>query len=162
MGVCRWPDGHNQDGYEALWEHLAGQKLEYAPPRYNSPPFILSQNFPWRSTGLDGVTSKHLGYFNECGPNAGLVRLEPGAKLPKAELDCIQIVYVTEGSVDYAGETYPAVSCFYYPPGAASEEIESRDGAILCVIQVQAPTGEVPPLKLVQGSSVRTPALSAR
>jgi hypothetical protein len=148
-GAAHYPDGHNQDGFEAVWEHLAGRKIEYAPARYDDPVRVMSQSFPWLSTGAPGVTSKHLGYFNEGGPNVHLVHLEPGARTAKGALDCAQIRFVVDGELEYAGTTCPSVSCLYYPPGASYEGLESRSGATVLVIQMKAPRGEAPPLSVV-------------
>jgi hypothetical protein len=148
-GVARYPDGHNQDGFEAVWEHMVGRPVEYAPARYDDPVRVLSQSFPWCSAGEPGVTSKHLGYFNETGPNVHLVHLEAGASTARGALDCAQIRFVVDGEIDYAGTNCPSVSCLYYPPGAAYEAMESRDGATVLVIQIKAPQGATPPLNVI-------------
>jgi hypothetical protein len=148
-GAAKYPDGHNQDGFEAVWEHLVGRKIEYASPRFDDPVHVLSQSFPWLPSATPGVTTKHLGYFNESGPNVHLVHLDPGARTAKGSVECAQIRFVVEGELEYAGTMCPSVSCLYYPPGAAYESLESRDGATVLVIQIKSPQGEVPPLNVI-------------
>jgi hypothetical protein len=109
----------------------------------------MSQSFAWQPTSASGVSSKHLGYFNEGGPNVQLVHLEPGAHTEKGTLDCAQIRFVVDGEVDYAGTSCPSVSCLYYPPGASYEGLESRSGATVLVIQMKSPGREAPPLSVV-------------
>lgn len=148
-GVCHWPSGKKQDASEACWEHMAGQKIKYAPRRYDEPIFTHSQNFPGQSGERPGVSFKRIAYFNECGPNVILVRLEPGASTSRGVLGCYQVRFIVDGSVEYAGKICPTVSCLYYPPGVPYEEMVSRSGATVLVIQIKPPGGESPPLNVI-------------
>lgn len=143
-GVAHLPSGKTQDGYEAIWEHLAGRPIEYAPPRYEDPIYIYSQAFPWRPTGRDGVTIKHLGYFNECGPKIDLLHLEPGASMPRGNGDWLEMRLVIEGDVEYEGQSCPTVSRIYCPPGVSYNEMASRLGATLLIFQIAVPGGKAP------------------
>jgi hypothetical protein len=149
-GVARFPNGKKvQDPAEAIYEYLAGDELEYAPPRYDEPIYIKTENFPWKATGRPGVEVKHLAYFNECGPNVSILRLEPGAATPGGRVGCIEMRLVLQGEVEYAGKPCPAVSRLYYPPGVPFGEMTSRSGAEVLVFQVAVPGGEAPPLNVV-------------
>jgi len=148
-GAAHWPSGKKQDSYEAIWEHLAGRPIEYAPPRYEEPVYMYTQRFPWRSTVHTGVTVKHLGYFNECGPNITLLHLEPGTSTPCGTVGCVEMRLVLEGEVEYGGKTGTAISRLYFPPGVLYEEMASRSGATILVFQVGVPGGEAPPLKVL-------------
>jgi hypothetical protein len=143
-GIAHFPSGKKQDGMEAIWECVAGREIEYAPPRYEDPVFVYSEAFPWRSTGHQGVSIKHLAYFNECGPSVSLLRLQPGASLPRGKLSWLEMRLVIEGEIEYAGKTCPAVSRIYCPPNATYDETISRSGATLFVLQIAVPGGDYP------------------
>lgn len=145
-GIAHFPDGKRQDGFEAVWEHLAGHKIEYPPARYDNPIFMYTPTYQWRPTKRPGLSVKHLAYLNEGGPNVSMLHLEPGAATEKGELGCYQVRWVIEGEVEFAGQRCPATSFFYYPPGVAYDAMESRSGATVLVIQGQPPEGEAPPL----------------
>ena len=91
-----------------------------------------------------GVSVKHLGYFNECGPNVNLLRVEPGASIPAGNVGWLEMRLVVEGEVEYAGQSCPAVSRVYCPPGVSYEETSSRSGGTILVFQIAVPGGEAP------------------
>jgi hypothetical protein len=148
-GVAHWPDGKKQDSSEAIHEHIAGREMVYAPPITEDPVQIHSTNFPWRAGRVPGVAYKHLGYFNECGPNLTIVKMEPGATIPGGRVPCIDLRIVIQGELEYQGRSCPAVTRLYVPPGSDFEEMSSRSGAEILVFQVGLPGGEVPPLHVV-------------
>src|SRR5690606_32240408 len=46
----------NQDGFEAVWEHVNRRKLDYPKPRYGSPVLMQAEGFAWQaSAGQPGV-----------------------------------------------------------------------------------------------------------
>jgi quercetin dioxygenase-like cupin family protein len=143
-GIAHFPSGKKQDAAEAIWECLAGRPIEYAPPRYEAPIYVYSQVFPLQSTGRDGVGVKHLGYFNECGPNVSLLHLQPGASVPGSSVSWLEMRIVIEGEVEYAGQHCRAISRIYCPPGGSYDELVSRSGATLFIFQTAVPGGEAP------------------
>lgn len=145
-GIAHFPDGKKQDGFEALWEHMAGHKIEYPPARYNEPIFLYTLNFNWQSAKRPGVSVKHLAYLNECGPNISLLHLEPGASTERGALGCFHVRWVIEGEVEFEGQNCPASSFLYYPPGVEYGPMVSRTGATILAIQARPPGGEAPPM----------------
>jgi hypothetical protein len=145
-GIAHFPDGKKQDGFEAVWEQLAGHKIEYPPARYQEPIFMYTPNFAWQPSKRAGMSVKHLAYLNECGPNVSMLHLEPGTSTESGTLGCYQVRWVIEGEVEYAGQSCPATSFFYYPPDVPYEAMVSRSGATVLVIQGQPPEGEAPPM----------------
>jgi hypothetical protein len=143
-GIATLPSGKKKDAYEAIWEHLAGRPIEYAPPRYEEPVYVYSKVFPWRASGRDGVSIKHLGYFNECGPNVSLWHLEPRASTPAGNVGWLEMRLIIEGEVEYAGQSCTAVSRIYCAPGTSYDEMTTRQGATLLVFQIAVPGGEAP------------------
>ena len=105
----------------------------------------------WRfDVGAPGVWVKHLGYFNETGPNIKLVKIDPGARTQAGVAPCQQVRYVFDGEVSYNDESYGAVSCMYFPAHVPYQSTASRTGATLFVIQLASPDGQhVPPVCLI-------------
>ena len=143
-GIAHFPSGKKQDAAEALWEFMAGRPIEYPPPRYEDPIYIYTQAFVWQPTKYTGVAIKRLGYFNECGPNVSLLRMEPKTSLPRNGTHWLDIRVVLEGEVDYAGQNCAAVSRIYCPPGGEYDEMGSASGATVLVFQIATPGGAAP------------------
>jgi hypothetical protein len=148
-GVAHFPDGKKQEATEAAVERILGKQVTYAPPRYTDPVFIKSENFPWRETSRPGLFFKHLAYFNECGPNISILRLEAGASTSAGRVGCIEMRVVLNGQVEYGGKRCPAVSRLYFPPHVPFDELTSQSGAEVLVFQIAIPGGEAPPLHVV-------------
>ncbi len=75
----------NLDGYQAIWEHVRGRRLDYLPPRYPGPIMMDEAHFNWAPSRTEaGVWEKTLGVFTERRTEAGLVRVEKGAALTLA------------------------------------------------------------------------------
>ncbi len=70
----------NLDGYQAIWEHMHGHRMEYPKPRYRDPIMVDPANYEWLPVaGMPGVTEKPLGTFTERQCGAALVRMARGA-----------------------------------------------------------------------------------
>jgi hypothetical protein len=155
-GMCVRPDGKEQDGWEALYEFVSGEPLQYPAPRFENPIWINTENFSWKPSGIAGVSVKRLGCFNECGPAVQLIKLEAGASIPDGKTGAMMNRWVYEGEVSYAGRALPAeteetasdglssVSHIYYPPDTAYEGLSSARGALILSMEVQVGEGELP------------------
>jgi hypothetical protein len=116
-GVYTYADGRTQDSYVALTEYITGKPVEYPPARYDDYIVIHSNEFPWiPSTTNEGVMVRHLGAFNETGPDVKMLKLAAGAELPAAAIPYQQARFIVDGGVEYAGEKYPGISFTYIPP----------------------------------------------
>jgi hypothetical protein len=89
-GVYSWNDGngklHNQDGYEAVWEHVFGRAIVYAKPRYETPVILYPDRFNWIPVpDTTGLSIRQLGTFHERGLQLVQLRLDAGctAALPQ-------------------------------------------------------------------------------
>jgi hypothetical protein len=70
----------NTDGYQAIWEHVHGERMEYPKPRYRDPILVDSANYEWLPViGMPGVAHKPLGTFTERQCAAELIKLTRGA-----------------------------------------------------------------------------------
>ncbi|ETI21715.1 hypothetical protein G647_08062 [Cladophialophora carrionii CBS 160.54] len=93
------------DGYEALWEHKHGRKLEYPVTRYKHPLLIDSQAFPWRKLDQHtqgNVLTKPLGVFSDGSVSARFLRVENGT-LGLPEKEAIQLLFVRSGTAKVDG-----------------------------------------------------------
>jgi hypothetical protein len=149
-GLFIWPNGRKQDSAEAIREHLGSQPISYPKARYDEYVVMHSNEYPWIPLdGVSGVAVKHLGYFNELGPNIKLVQLDAGASTQPGTAPCQQIRYVVDGEVEFEGETYSAISCMYFPARTAYPATASAKGATLLIMQLGTARGEAPPWCLV-------------
>ncbi len=70
----------NVDGYQAIWEHRHGTRMEYPKPRYRDPIMVDPDNYEWLAVpGTTGVAEKPLGTFTERQCAAALIKLARGA-----------------------------------------------------------------------------------
>ena len=99
--------------------------------------------------GVGGVAVKHLGYFNEVGPNIKMVRIDAGASTQPGTAPCQQVRYVIEGEITFEGQDYPAISCMYFPAHVPYPATKSTRGATLLVMQLAGLDGHSPPWCLI-------------
>lgn len=89
----------NQDGYEAIWEHIYGRPIEYPKPRYEAPVLMNPDNYPWvPDAGAKGVARRHIASFSERRIEIAQVGLEPGTSTVEAAALAPRFVFVVEGS----------------------------------------------------------------
>jgi hypothetical protein len=145
-GLYIWPDGRKQDSAEAIREHLGGVKIVYPEARYDDYVVMHSNHYICQPLdGVQGVEVKHLGYFNECGPNIKMVQIGAGASTPGGTAPCQQVRFVIEGEITFQGESYEAVSCMYFPANLPYPPTSSGRGAKLLVVQLASHDGHPPP-----------------
>ena len=83
-GVYTWHDAagvkHNQDSYEAVWEHIHQRKVRYRQPQYDGPVLFRPERFGYRAVaGQAGVALKRLARFNDYGLEIAQLRIEANA-----------------------------------------------------------------------------------
>jgi hypothetical protein len=75
------PGKRNMDAYQAIWEHVHGREMVYPQGRYTKPIFMDASHYAWAPVrGAKGVSEKLFGVWTERRIEAGLIRLEPGAR----------------------------------------------------------------------------------
>jgi hypothetical protein len=145
-GVYKPAGGRPEEAFNAVMRHLTGHDLRYPEPRYDDIVGMHAANYRWLPLPqAPGASVKHLGYFNEAGPNIKLLQLERGAETPAGNAPCQQLRFVVEGEVAYEGRTYGPVSCLYFPAHTPYAATSSPSGAVQLVIQLAAPDGSPPP-----------------
>jgi hypothetical protein len=102
-GIFRWhkpPEGtaKQQDGYEALWEHIHKKPLVYPKARYRQPVLMKPGAFDWVATRDKGVSTKFLGSFTERCFVAGQLKIKAGCSAKLDSPDTVRLLYVLEGS----------------------------------------------------------------
>jgi hypothetical protein len=129
----------NQDGYEAVWEHVNKRPLEYPKPRYQSPILTNPENFEFLDFGQPGVRRKSIGAFSERGTRAEFFAVEPGATLTLPAEQAIRLGFVLRGLGTSGSETWTVESAFRVNPGEAgalkAEETSETFVATLPLIQ---------------------------
>jgi hypothetical protein len=105
-------EGRRQrDGYQAIWEHAHGERMEYPKPRYRDPIMVDPANYEWLPvTGMPGVTHKPLGTFTERKCGAELIRLTRGSSY-RAEARSVCLVLSGAGVI--GAEPYRPLTAFH-------------------------------------------------
>ena len=98
---------------------------------------------------VPGVQVKHLGYFNEIGPNIKVVGIDAGANTPAGKAAFEQVRLLIDGDISYGGKDYQAVSCMYFPANVPYAATSSKQGATLFVVQLGSHDRERPPFCLI-------------
>lgn len=127
-GIYTWLDErgakHNQDGYEAVWEHWSGRTLEYPKQRYRAAIMMEPASFPWiADEHLSGISRRLLGVFGDPGTTLEFIRLDPGAQMT---LSGRGIYFVSEGSGRHPSP-WTKYTTFFLETGESGEiEAEER------------------------------------
>jgi hypothetical protein len=75
------PGKRNMDAFQAIWEHVHGREMHYPKGRYAAPISLDSAHFDWVPVkGAKGVSEKLFGVWTERRTQAGLFKLEKGAR----------------------------------------------------------------------------------
>lgn len=93
-------NAYNQDGYEAVWEHVNGKKIQYIKPRYKEPILIDPDAFEWVPIqGADGAAQRVLGVFNERGTAARQYQVARDGQLSLTADNRLRLFIVLSGAV---------------------------------------------------------------
>jgi quercetin dioxygenase-like cupin family protein len=120
----------NQDGFEAVWEHIQGRRLSYPPPRFVEPILMNPANFAWIADDrTPGVARKLLGVFTERGTRIEMVRLGKDAQVKLGDDAARLLVFAVAGEGSCGDERWFEHSALQIEPGeratlAASEPAE--------------------------------------
>ena len=120
------------DGYQAIWEHAHGERMEYPKPRYRDPIMVDPANYEWLPVaGQAGVTRRSLGTFTERQCAAELVRLERGAAY---RADGRSVYLVLRGAGIVGDATFRELSAFHLEDGERAELVARDDTEILRLV----------------------------
>ena len=122
---------HNQDAYEAIWEHQNGRPIHYPKPRMTEPVHFRGANIPWQPVPEQaGAWLREFGRFTERGIHILGLRIEAGAsyQLPAGGQE--RVLFVIEGAGRFdSGEPWARHSAAHLqaqeaPVMRASEDTE--------------------------------------
>jgi len=117
------------DGYQAIWEHAHGERMEYPKPRYRDPIMVDPANYEWLPVGGQaGVAHKPLGTFTERQCAAEILRLERGAAY---RADGRSVYLVLRGSGSVADAAFRQLSAFHLEDGERAELVAREETEIL-------------------------------
>jgi hypothetical protein len=114
----------NWDAYEAIWLHVMGGELSYAPPAYKTPIVMRPEALPW-AVSNPGVALKRVGVF----PHRGLVitawSVDAGAHHEIAGTEDLKLLFVTDGQGTARGEDLRRWSAVRLRPGESVDIVAS-------------------------------------
>lgn len=120
------------DGYQAIWEHVHGERMEYPKPRYRDPIMLDPANYEWLPvSGQAGVSHKPLGVFTERQCAAELLRLERGAAY---RADGRSVYLVLRGSGIAGDAQYRELSAFHLEEGERADLVARDETEILRLV----------------------------
>jgi hypothetical protein len=121
-GKYRWPDGREQDAFEASVEHMTRRPVTYPAPRYDRPIRMRVSAFRGVADARDPrVAIRSLGSFNEIGPDLTFIEAQSGAVLPGGTSEQTVSRFLLEGTARYEGRTLRGLSTFFFPSGRPYE-----------------------------------------
>ncbi len=122
----------NTDGYQAIWEHVNGQRMEYPKPRYRDPVMVDPANYEWLPIkGMPGVSQKPLGTFTERQCGAALIKLARGATYGVGE----RTVYLVLSGSGIAGNaSYRQLTALHLEEGEGADIVARDETEILCLV----------------------------
>jgi hypothetical protein len=122
----------NTDGYQAIWEHVHGERMEYPKPRYRDPIMVDPANYEWLPVaGMPGVTNKPLGTFTERQCAAELIRLERGASYAVGERS---VCLVLSGTGIVGDQPYRQFSAIHADEGECTDLVARDDTELLRLV----------------------------
>ena len=97
----------------------------------------------WETIRWPGETGKMLFHprpERPTEPNAGILRLEPGAHHPLHKHDFAQIWYILEGEFRIGGGTYGPGTMIFHPDPHFEDEFKTETGGEILIVQYPGPT----------------------
>jgi hypothetical protein len=134
----------NQDGYEAIWEHVRGRKLTYPKRRYSEPVIMYPDAMDWTPTERAGVARKLLGVFDG-NVRVEMLRIDRGASDSIAAARAIHLAYAISGCGTADGAGWSARSAVKIERGERVELSASEPSELLVIAMAelhQAPAVE--------------------
>ena len=115
----------NADGYQAIWEHVHGERMDYPKPRYRDPIMVDPANYEWLAVAaMPGVLHKPLGTFTERHCGAELVRIERGATYRAGERS---VYLVISGSGVVGAAPYRQLTALHVGVGEEADLVARAD-----------------------------------
>lgn len=94
----------NRDAYEAIWLHVMGGKLSYAPAAYKAPIVMRPEALAWKGTDEAGVSRQQVGVFPHRPLEVTGWRIEAEARHTIPPLHALRFLLVNEGKGTIDGQ----------------------------------------------------------
>ena len=122
----------NTDGYQAIWEHVHGERMEYPKPRYRDPIMVDPSNYEWLPVaGMPGVMHKPLGTFTERQCGAELLSFRRGT-IYRAEGRSVYLVLSGSGIAQHEG--YRPLTALHLADGEHVDLVARDDTELLRLV----------------------------
>lgn len=122
----------NTDGYQAIWEHVHGERMEYPKPRYRDPIMVDPSHYEWLPVaGMPGVMRKPLGTFTERQCGAEIVGFKRGT-IYRAEGRSVYLVLSGSGIVAHEG--YRPLTALHVEDGEHADVVARDDTELLRLV----------------------------
>lgn len=111
----------------------------------NDPPPTIRHvdDMEWETIRWPGETGKMLFHptpERPTTPNAGLLRLAPGAHHPWHRHDFAQVWYILEGEFEIGGKHYGPGTMLFHGDPHAEEELNTKTGGTMVIVQYPGPS----------------------
>lgn len=121
------------------------QTANIAAARTNDPPpkILHIDDMEWETIRWPGETGKMLMHptaEDPTAPNAGLLRLEPGAHHPWHRHDFAQVWYIMEGEFVIGGHKCGPGTMLFHGDPHCEEELTTESGGLMFIVQYPGPT----------------------
>jgi redox-sensitive bicupin YhaK (pirin superfamily) len=103
----------------------------------------------WETIRWPGETGKMLFHprpERPTEPNAGILRLEPGAHHPLHHHDFAQVWYILSGEFKIDDKIYPAGTMLFHPDPHFEGEFKTATGGEILIVQYPGPTTHENPI----------------
>jgi len=121
------PQGRiNRDAYEAIWLHVMGGQLTYAPAAYKAPIVMRPEALAWKATDKSGVSERRIGVFPHRPLEVNGWKLDAGATLVFAPAPALRFLLVNEGGGRLNGQELRHWSVARLQPGEAAELVAAE------------------------------------
>lgn len=110
-GVYTWLDKngkkHNQDSYEAVWEHVFGRAVGYPKPQYDAPILMRPERYRYSAVdGQPGVSIKRIARFNDRGLDLSQLQVAAGARCLLDAQSQPYLLFCIDGRGQIGGQSY--------------------------------------------------------
>jgi mannose-6-phosphate isomerase-like protein (cupin superfamily) len=113
--------------------------------RQKDPPPLVRHvdEMEWETIRWPGETGKmlfHPSEENPTAPNAGLLRLAPGAHHPWHRHDFAQVWYILEGEFTIGDRVCTPGTMLFHGDPHCEEELHTEHGGVILIVQYPGPT----------------------
>jgi hypothetical protein len=127
-----------RDAYEAIWLHVMGGALNYAPAVYKTPIVMRPEALSWRTTGEAGVDTKRIGEFPHRGLTIRAWRIASDARHDCSPENTLRFLFATTGDAQISGAPFLPWTVVRLQPGERSHiaAVSGTELIELCVTPI--------------------------